>query len=358
MINAGGDALNPLLSEYTAFDVLGTWDEGGLGQVGINQVSGSTQFDALNGFQSTFKVGKQAIPLLYSQTSANDFAQAIPIAGNAEQISNVTSSYIEYDMTSQGSNKLSQEQNAINVNYFNIAQGIATQTTQIMPQVPGAFDSTRFTISSGSGWGVKRANPDVNGVIELPIITSSIATPYTAPTDVFGTEYFGNPGEVFFTADPLGSGSTDLSDDYQIRGTFVQPSTFPSRYKTKKFVKKQNKKKTKYKAGDVGTVSFRFESTTNTDLELGTAQWTDEPFQWLSNASPQGYQEPTMTFYFGELDGVADGNDTTGLEKLDLSICDTDSASNSPSVIVTILLQPAVNRFMPNSSSPLKPFLA
>jgi len=308
MINAGGDALNPLLSEYTAFDVLGTWDEGGLGQVGINQVSGSTQFDALNGFQSTFKVGKQAIPLLYSQTSANDFAQAIPIAGNAEQISNVTSSYIEYDMTSQGSNKLSQEQNAINVNYFNIAQGIATQTTQIMPQVPGAFDSTRFTISSGSGWGVKRANPDVNGVIELPIITSSIATPYTAPTDVFGTEYFGNPGEVFFTADPLGSGSTDLSDDYQIRGTFVQPSTFPSRYKTKKFVKKQNKKKTKYKAGDVGTVSFRFESTTNTDLELGTAQWTDEPFQWLSNASPQGYQEPTMTFYFGDIDGTPNGD--------------------------------------------------
>ena len=46
MINPGGDALNPLISPYTAYDVLGTWDEGGLGQVGINQVSGSTQFDA------------------------------------------------------------------------------------------------------------------------------------------------------------------------------------------------------------------------------------------------------------------------------------------------------------------------
>ena len=73
MINPGGDALNPLISPYTAYDVLGTWDNGGLGQVGINQISGSTQFDALNGFQTTFKVGQQAIPLLYSQTSANTF---------------------------------------------------------------------------------------------------------------------------------------------------------------------------------------------------------------------------------------------------------------------------------------------
>ena len=42
MINGGGDALNPLISPYTAYDVLGTWDNGGQGQVGINQISGST----------------------------------------------------------------------------------------------------------------------------------------------------------------------------------------------------------------------------------------------------------------------------------------------------------------------------
>ena len=51
MINGSGDALNPLISPYTAYDVLGTWDNGGQGQVGINQISGSTQFDALNGYQ-------------------------------------------------------------------------------------------------------------------------------------------------------------------------------------------------------------------------------------------------------------------------------------------------------------------
>jgi len=140
MINPGGDALNPLISPYTAYDVLGTWDEGGLGQVGINQVSGSTQFDALNGFQTTFKVGQQAIPLLYSQTSANTFADAIPIAGNAEQISNVTSSFIEYDMSSQGSSQVEAYKNSFNVVYHNIAQGIADQQGGIYPQSPGTFN--------------------------------------------------------------------------------------------------------------------------------------------------------------------------------------------------------------------------
>ena len=57
------------------------------------------------------------------------------------------------------------------------------------------------------------------------------------------------------------------------------------------------------------------------------------------------------------LEGVAEGSDTTGLIYWLLSICATDSASSSPSVIVTVLEQPAVNIFMPNSSSPLNPSL-
>tara|TARA_R110001606_G_scaffold42136_2_gene113005 strand:- start:1457 stop:6739 length:5283 start_codon:yes stop_codon:yes gene_type:complete len=308
MINGGGDALNPLISPYTAYDVLGTWDNGGQGQVGINQISGSSQFDALNGYQETFKVGQQAIPLLYSQTSANTFAIAIPIAGNAEQVSNVTSSFIEYDMSSQGSSKLAAYTDAYEVLYYNIAQGIASQTGQIYPQTPGTFQGTQFNIESGSGFGVQRGNPDVDGVIELPIITASIGS-YTAPTNVYGDQYFGNPGEIFFTTDPLGSGSGDLSDDYMIRGTFVLPSTAPSRYKIKKFVKKRNKKKTKYKSGTVGKVQFVFESTTQTNLSLGDSSWNKESFQWLADASSTGQQEPTMTFYFGELDGVADGRE-------------------------------------------------
>ncbi len=308
MVNPGGDALNPLISPYTAYDVLGTWDEGGLGQVGINQVSGSTQFDALNGFQTTFKVGQQAIPLLYSQTSANTFATAIPIAGNAAQVSGVTSSFIEYDMSSQGSSKVEAYQDAFNVVYYNIAQGIASQIGQIFPQAPGTFDSLQFNFETGSGFGVQRASPvDINGVVELPIITASIGT-YTPPTNVFGTEYFGNPGEIFFTTDPLGSGSGDLSDDYMIRGTFVIPATAPSAYKKKKFKKKGNKKKTKHITGRVGTMRFVFESTDSDDLSLGSSDWDREEFTWLSDGSTSGVQEPTLTFYMGDVNGTTNGN--------------------------------------------------
>ena len=314
LINGGGDALNPLISEYTAFDVLGTWDEGGMSQIGINQISGSTQFDALNGYQSTFKVGKEAIPLLYSQISAVTYSGVIPIAGNAQQISNVTSSYIEYDMSAQGSSTIPEYQQDRIVTYYNIAQGIADQQVAIFPQNNGDFDSDDFTYTTGSGFGVWRKNPaDVPGVIELPIITSSIGA-YTPPSDVFGAEYFGNPGEIFFTSDPLApdngvniTGSA-LSDSYQIRGTFTLPSTYPSGYKTKKFIKKVNNKKTKYDQGDVGDVNLYFESTTQTDLSLGGAQWDREPFSWLSNNSGNGYQEPTMTFYFGNSPGVTNGN--------------------------------------------------
>ena len=314
LINGGGDALNPLISEYTAFDVLGTWDEGGLGQVGINQISGSTQFDQLNGYQTTFKVGKQAIPLLYSQVSADATASIIPIAGNQTQISRVTSSFIEYDMSSQGSDKLAtiagpNLQNTKQATYFNVAQGIATQTSAINPQAPGVFNSDQFTINSSSGFGQNRQpSGDVLGVVELPIITSSIAVPYipanATPPLPSGNEYFGNPGEIFFTADPLGSGSNGLSDSYEIRGTFVLPSTYPSYFRHKKGSKK---KKSKYTRTNVGTLTFAFESTDSPNLSLGSGQWTKERMEWLSNNSAQGYQEPTMTFYYGTTPGTPNG---------------------------------------------------
>jgi len=314
LINGGGDALNPLISEYTAFDVLGTWDEGGLGQVGINQISGSTQFDQLNGYQTTFKVGKQAIPLLYSQVSADATASVIPIAGNQEQISRITSSFIEYDMSSQGSNKVAGAagpnlQNTKQATYFNIAQGIATQTAVLMPQSPGAFNSGQFTINSSSGYGINRQpGGDTPNVIEQPIITASIAQPYAkSDANVFGSDYFGNPGEVFFTADPLGTGS-GLSDDYEIRGTFVLPSTYPSYFRHKKGSKK---KKSKYTRGNVGTLKFSFESTdspvTSSDTSNGAYIWTPERMEWLSDNSSQGYQEPTMTFYYGTVPGSTNG---------------------------------------------------
>ena len=56
LINDSGDAKQPQLSPYTAFDVEGSWDEGGIGRVGLGTISGSTQYNALNNFQSIKKV--------------------------------------------------------------------------------------------------------------------------------------------------------------------------------------------------------------------------------------------------------------------------------------------------------------
>ena len=75
-------------------------------------------------------------------------------------------------------------------------------------------------------------------------------------------------------------------------------------------LKKEIKRKQNInKSGTVGKVQFVFESTSQTNLSLGDSSWDKESFQWLADASSTGQQEPTMTFYFGELDGVADGRE-------------------------------------------------
>ena len=96
-----------------------------------------------------------------------------------------------------------------------------------------------------------------------------------------------------------------------IRGTFILPATAPTRYKTKKFKKKSNKKKTKYNERTVGYVKMKFQSTTDTNLSLGETQWTDEKFTWLSNNSSTGRQEPSMTFFFGTIPGTPNGDEKT-----------------------------------------------
>ena len=320
LINDAGDALNPRVSDYAAFDVEGTWDEKGIGRVGVNQISGSSQYDALNGFQVTSKVAKEPVPILYSQISAVTASAFIPIAGNASHIAVVTSSYIEYGMTAIGSNFLGNLNNIDEVTYFNLAQGIADQSAAIMPQSPGTFNSLQFTITRSANFAVSQSNAgETDGVVEGPIITSSIANPYSPPADVAGDQYFGNPGEIFFTTDPIGSGSTPgnpnaLSDQYQIRGTFQINSTFPSERKTFKYYKGAGKK-SKYSGGNVGSFDLWFESTVSTDLSLGTddQQWIKEKWDWVQNTP--GELAPTVTFYYGS-GGNYEGNFTVNLYEL------------------------------------------
>ena len=71
LINGSGDANNPNLSPYTAFDIKGTWkettnsedpDSRETGRVAMNQAEGSTAYNFLNGDQEIEKVAQQLVP--------------------------------------------------------------------------------------------------------------------------------------------------------------------------------------------------------------------------------------------------------------------------------------------------------
>ena len=319
LINEGGDALNPRVSDYAAYDVEGTWDEDGIGRIGVNQVSGSSQYDQLNDYQVMKKVAKEPIPLLYSQVGANKLSNFIPIAGNASHIAVVTSSYIEYGMTAQGSNQLTGNDNVQSVTYFNLAQGIGTQTATIYPQSPGLFNSDNYNVTYSFGFAESSSATGTYRAAEGPIITASIGT-YTRPSDGQDAggnypqgngfpnpvDYYGNPGEVFFTTDPIGSGSgtteNSLSDQYQIRGTFTINSTMTKIRKTFKYYKGAGKK-SKYSGGEIGDFTLWFESTVSDDLDLpseasgGGDSWNRRRWDWTQN--DPGQQDPTVTFFLG-----------------------------------------------------------
>ena len=92
LINGSGDANNPNLSPYTAFDIKSTWkettnsddpDSRETGKVAMNQVEGSTAYNFLNGDQEIEKVAQQLVPVLYSQTSSNGYQSFIPLKGQS-----------------------------------------------------------------------------------------------------------------------------------------------------------------------------------------------------------------------------------------------------------------------------------
>ena len=43
-------------------------------------------------------------------------------------------------------------------------------------------------------------------------------------------------------------------------------------------------------------------------LSLGSSDWDREEFTWLSDGSTSGVQEPTLTFYMGDVNGTTNGN--------------------------------------------------
>ena len=314
LINAAGDSLSPILSPYTAFDVEGTWDEGGSGSIAINQISGSSQYDQLNGLQQIVKVANAPQPILYSQTSSNGYSTFIPLDGNPNFISSFTQSFMQYSMQIGGTVYDPNDTNKKNIAYKNLFAGITSS-------LDGAFNTSFLSSSFSNRWGqyvdpfggqiyydqvaptiILNTNSDV-----FPLAPSNwTGSDYpedgvNTPNDEVTNPYFGNPGEVFFTRDAVAEennlGANNLSDAYKIVVTYRQPSTLPDRYKTRVGAGGSWGNpwgtSTQYGGSRVGEIFLYMESTTSTNISAPDSAWSRIPFQLIGN--------PTITVFFGDI---------------------------------------------------------
>jgi hypothetical protein len=313
LINAAGDALSPILSPYTAFDVEGTWDEGGSGSIAINQISGSSQYDQLNGLQQIVTVASAPQPILYSQTSSNGFASFIPLEGNPNFISSFSQSFMQYSMKIGGTVFNPDDQNDQFIDYKNLFAGITGSG--------GVFNSSQVSSSFANRWGqyIDPIQGSIfNDQIAPTIILNTDRTTFpVAPANWTGSDfpedgvgvpntattnpYFGYPGEVFFTRDAVAEeddlGVNNLSDAYKIVVDYKQPSTLPDRFRTVvgQPVSWGNPTGTSSQEGSnrVGEIRLLFESTTSTNLNAPDSAWTRVPFELIGR--------PTITVFFGDI---------------------------------------------------------
>jgi hypothetical protein len=292
LINSAGDALNPLLSPYTGLDVEQNWDELGLGNVQVNQVSGSSQYDQINGLQNIQLVAKQPQPILYSQTSSAGFTDFIPLEGNSNFVSSFSQSYMQYSQRIGGSVYNTFFDNAKTILYTNLLAGITSSV--------GDFNVTQLTSSFANRWGQFFDGSSLLEEQVAPAIilsTTSQVAPlapayWTGSTfsmspdnnDAVTNPYFGQPGEIFFTIDPVASGSEGiasqaLSDDYKITIDYTQPSTLPTSFRYSLFSSSGPR---------IGEIKFSLQKSTSP----GEGNWSNIPFQFT--------EPPKIIVYFGQ----------------------------------------------------------
>jgi hypothetical protein len=313
LINGAGDALNPILSAYTAFDVEGTWDEGGTGSIAINQISGSSQYDQLNGFQQIVKVASAPQPVLFSQTSSNGYATFIPLEGNPNFISSFTQSFMQYSMQIGGTVFNPDDTNDQLISYKNLFAGITGSG--------GGFNTTLLSSSFANRWG-QYVDPlggtIYNEQVAPTIILNTNSTVFPlAPTNWTGSDfpedavstpntaitnpYYGNPGEIFFTRDAVAEennlGTGNLSDAYKITVSYKQPSSLPDQFRTRVGQASSwgnpGGTSSQFGGSRVGEIQLFMESTTSTDLNAPDSSWSRIPFQLIDN--------PTITVFFGDI---------------------------------------------------------
>ena len=206
LINGAGDANNPNLSPYTAFDIQGTWVETTnpeylqFGRVAMNQQEGSTAYNFLNGDQEIEKVGKQLVPILYSQTSSNGYQSYIPLKG--QNIPTYVPTYTEYGMSYVGALYDSGDNNLKSIYHSNLLGNVTPSTLQA-----GLEYSVGFDINGSEG------------TCDDPIVSQTTCSPQDL-------------GQVYFVIDPLADGSNSLTAPYTLEFTGKFPTTPPQEYRT------------------------------------------------------------------------------------------------------------------------------
>ena len=255
LINDSGDALQPNLSPYTAFDVEQTWDEQGMGRVGINQISGSAQYDSLNGLQTFDKVAKEPVAVLWSQTASDGYASFVPLGGSPDVISNFTAEFTNFTTNYQGPAYSSSNAN----------QKIVPQSNMLGPGMQDsstALYQSRFTFGprygdAGGGGTEYQAVFGTGGNLVSGSQTLSLASGSTAGT--------ARPGEFIFPPDPISpySAGGALSDNYRIGVEARFPSTAFDQYRTSAGRSGIFGEKSQYNKGVIGELILKFQESSD-----------------------------------------------------------------------------------------------
>jgi hypothetical protein len=238
LINGAGDANNPNLSPYTAFDIKSTWVETtdqldpakiSTGRVAMNQQEGSTAYNFLNGDQEIEKVAQQLVPILYSQTSSNGYQSFIPLKG--QSIPEYTQPYTEYGMNYNGALYVAGNNNDKTISIGNLLGSVSAATLQA---------GVSYLNNFGPG-----ITPET---CDDPIITNTSCVVTTASL-----------GVVNFVTDPQSpAGSTNgLSAPYSIEFNGKFPTTPPQEYRTDAGGWNDG---SDYNGGEVGTFEIKIQA--------------------------------------------------------------------------------------------------
>ena len=242
LINETGDALQPNSSPYTAFDVRQSWNNFGGSTVAINQVSGSSQYDLLNGPNQISKVAKEPVAVLWSQTGANAYKSvettgSIPLAGAPGIVSSYTADFLNYNMSAVGRNFNSNNLNDKNIT-FNILDKVGDTDSSGNPL---------YVFTTSSRYGVVNLDPQYTEVINAASSSIvSILSPAPNPTLNNNTNVtYADTGEIFFNRDYFAENGSSanppgfdyltgnqLSDVYGAKLRIELPSTVPQEVKT------------------------------------------------------------------------------------------------------------------------------